>query len=401
MVNKLEYFTLYQLRFISMSSQNKLNFILLLVCFLGSAQVIYAQNLDSLYSIGEYSKLLKHFETYPPNNFKDDLLKAKTLQIKGYDEKAIQSYHLALSNRADAPLPQFAYAKLLKSNNRIQKSDSLLTLLHNNYPGNPEFAFQLGLAKAKQKNASEELYFEKSLEQDPSHQKAAYELAKFYYKIKSYEKAETASLNALEFNPLNKRMIGLLGQIYYAQRKFKLALNQFEHLEDLSNPPKFVLEKMAIAYKANKQFDKSVTKYQELLRIEPKSYKYHLQLAQVYAHQNNFEGSEFHARMAIAFKDTSLGNERFTKAIALKELGKLEEAITEFQLVIDEIPGYERAYVELALTADRLYKDTDKKLSAYMLYEQRFDDDKYAEYKDLMYRRITDLKREQHFQSEK
>jgi len=372
----------------------------LLVCFFWSAQVIYAQNLDSLYSIGEYSKLLKHFETYPPNNYKDNLLKAKTLQVKGYNDQALKTYHLALSDRADAPLPQFAYAKLLKSNNRIQKADSLLTLLHNNYPENPEFAFQLGLVKGKQKNASEELYFEIALKQDPSHQKAAYELAKFYYKIKSYEKAETVSLNALEFNPLHKRIIGLLGQIYYAQRKFKPALDHFEHLEDLSSPPKFVLEKMAIAYKATNQLDKSVTKYQELLSIKPKSYKYHLQLAKVYAHQNVFEASEFHARMAIAYKDTSLGNERFTKAIALKELGKLEEAITEFQLVIDEIPGYERAYVELALTADRLYKDTDKKLSAYTLYEQRFKDSKYAEYKDLMYRRITDLKREQNFQSE-
>ncbi|WP_019037777.1 tetratricopeptide repeat protein [Psychroflexus tropicus] len=382
-----------------MSSQNKINIIFLLVCFLGNAQVNYSQDLDSLYAVGNYAKILEHFEAKPATDFKHIILEAKILQAKGYREKAILKYGLALSDRTDAPLPQFAYAKLLKSNNYIQKADSVLTLLHNNYPGNPEFAFQLGLAKAKQKNASEELYFEKALEQDPSHQKAAYELAKFYYKIKSYEKAETTSLKALVYSSKNKKIIGLLGQIYYAQRKFKLALDQFEHLEELSSPPKFVLEKMAIAYKANKQLDKSVTKYQQILRIEPKSYKYHLQLAQVYAHQNKFEDSEYHARMAIAYKDTSLGNERFTKAIALKELGKLKEAITEFKLVIDEAPGYERAYVELALTADRLYKDTDKKLSFYDRYEQRFKDSKYAEYKDLMYRRITDLKREQHFQS--
>ncbi|MBZ9779745.1 hypothetical protein LB452_12510 [Psychroflexus sp. CAK8W] len=378
----------------------KFNFILLLVYSFGSAQVIYAQDLDSLYAVGEYSKILKHFEINSAQSYTDKILKAKSLRAKNFSEKAIDSYHDALMDKKDQPIDQFTYAKLLKSNSQYKEADSLLTLLTSNYPTNPEFLYQLGLTKAELKNKSEELSFENALEQDPSHQGAAYELSKFYFRIKSYEKAETISLDALQFNSENKKIIGLLGQIYYAQKKFKLALEQFESLESLTSPPKFVLQKMAIAYNSSNQLDKAIEKYKQLLRIEQRSSKYHLQLALLYAKQENYKESEYNAQLAILYKDVSLSGERFTKAIAMKENGKLKAAIKVFGLVIEEAPMFERAYVEMALTADRLYEDVDEKLSFYDQYENQFGDYEYAEFKPLMYRRITDLKREKHFSGE-
>ncbi|GAA0751833.1 tetratricopeptide repeat protein [Psychroflexus lacisalsi] len=380
-----------------MNSQNKLHFILVIVHLFVGAQYIYGQNLDSLYAVGEYSKVLMYFETYPPSSFKNKILEAKSLQSKNFNKKAIDSYHDALIDKKDQPVDQFTYAKLLKSNTQYKEADSLLTLLSYNYPTNPEFLYQLGLAKAELKNKSEEISFEKALEQDPSHQGAAYELSKFYFRIKSYEKAETINLDALQFNPKNKRIIGLLGQIYYAQKKFKLALEQFESLEKLTSPPKFVLQKMAIGYNGTNQLDKAIQKYEQLLKIEQRSSKYHLQLALLYAKKENFKESEYNAQLAILYKDVSLSGERFTKAIAMKENGKLKAAIKVFGLVIEEAPMFERAYVEMALTADRLYEDVDKKLSFYDQYEDQFGDYEYAEFKPLMSRRITDLKREKHF----
>lgn len=363
------------------------------------AQYMYAQNLDSLYAVGEYSKILKHFETSPPSQFKDKILEAKSLSAKKFYEDAIASYQEALKVKTDEPIHQFTYAILLKSNSQIKKADSLLSLLHTNYPKNPEFLYQLGLTKVKFSKASEEIYFEKALEQDPSHQGAAYELAKFYFKIKSFEKAEEKSLNALSFNPNNRKIIGLLGQIYFTQKKLNLALEQFERLEELTTPPKFVLEKMAIAYNSTNQLDKSIEKYKQLLRIEQRSSRYHLQLALVYAKQENFKESEHNAQLAILYKDTSLSGERFTKAVALKENGKLKEAIEMFQLVIEEAQMFERAYVELAFTADKYFDNIDKKLHYYDKYENQFGNYEYAEFKPLMSRRITDLRREKHFQS--
>lgn len=379
----------------------KLTFILMIVHLLLGAQFIYAQDLDSLFSVGEYAKILKHFDTSPPNSFKTQILKAKSLRAKNFTDDAITSYQEALIDKADEPIHQFTYAKLLKANSQIKKADSLLSLLHTNYPKNPEFLYQLGLTKAKFSKASEEIYFEKALEQDPSHQAAAYELGKFYFRIKSYEKAENISRKALSFNPNNKKIIGLLGQIYFSKKELNLALEQFERLEDLTSPPKFVLEKMAIAYNSTNQLDKSIDKYKQLLRIEQRSSRYHLQLALIYAKQENFKESEYNAQLAILYKDVSLSGERFTKAIAMKENGKLKAAIEMFELVIEEAQMFERAYVELALTADKYYDNIDKKLLYFNKYENQFGNYEYAEFKTLMFRRITDLRREKHFTSNK
>ena len=377
----------------------KINFILFIVHLFLGAQVIYAQDLDSLYAVGEYSKILKHFETTPPSSFQDKILKAKTLQAKNFSERAIASYHEALVTRSNQPLHQFTYAKLLKSNNQLKKADSVLTLLTSNYPTNPEFLYQLGLTKTKLNNRSEEIYFEEALKQDPSHQAAAFELSKFYFKIKSYEKAETISLNALKFNPKNKKMLGLLGQIYFTQKELDKALEQFEYLEQLDPPPKFIIEKMALAYANTNQMEKSIEKYKYLLRLEHRNSRYHYLIAQVYAKQGDFKKSEIHAQNAILYKDTSLSSERFTKALAVKENGKVEKAINILKLVIEEAPMFERAYVELALLADKYYVDLNKKLSYFETYENQFENYEYAKFKNLMYRRLTDLRREKHFHS--
>ena len=99
----------------------------------------------------------------------------------------------------------------------------------------------------------------------------------------------------------------------------------------------------------------------------------------------------------LGYKDTSLDQERFTLALAKIKQNKLKEGIQLLELVIEESPKYERAYVEMALAADRLYTDTNKKLAYYKRYETQFDNDETSTFKNIIYRRLTDLKREKHF----
>lgn len=47
----------------------------------------------------------------------------------------------------------------------------------------------------------------------------------------------------------------------------------------------------------------------------------------------------------------------------------------------------------MALAADRLYTDTDKKLASYKRYETQFDNDETSTFKKIIYRRLADLKR--------
>jgi hypothetical protein len=53
----------------------------------------------------------------------------------------------------------------------------------------------------------------------------------------------------------------------------------------------------------------------------------------------------------------------------------------------------------MALAADPLYTDTDKKLASYKRYETQFDNDETSTFKKIIYRRLADLKREEHFKT--
>jgi tetratricopeptide (TPR) repeat protein len=378
----------------------KTSFILLILVHLfGGVQESFGQDLDSLFAVGEYSKVLENYENSPPTHFESKILRARSLHAKRFYKKALDAYREALFTEEDNPRYQFVYAKLLKDNNQFKPADSLLTQLHERYPSNPEFSYQLGLTKAELGSKSVDIFYLKALQQDPSHQAAAYALATYYFKIRSFKKAEETCETALTFNPSNQKIIGLQGQIYYQQRKLNLALEAFENLEQLTTPPKFVVEKMAIAYANTSQLQKSIVYYKRLLRIEPKNFKYHHQLAKVYSMVKDFESAESHAQISIGLKDTSLDQERFTLALAKIKQDKLKEGIHLLELVIEESPKFERAYVEMALAADRLYTDTDKKLAYYKRYETQFDNYETSTFKNIIYRRLTDLKREKHFKA--
>ncbi|MFN2260975.1 MAG: tetratricopeptide repeat protein [Psychroflexus sp.] len=371
--------------------------ILLIVHPVLNAQSFTNKSLDSLYAVGEYKMIIDHFETNPPNNFKSQILLAKTYQSKKFYESAISSYNKALSDKNDSPKYQFIFAKLLKKKRHFKEADSLLVLLHKKYPNNSEFAYQLGLTKAELNDISPDVYFVKALENDASHQSAAYALGKYYLKIKSYAKAEEVCISALNYNPKNTKILGLLGQIYFRQRKLKQSIETFRTLEKHIKLPKFIIEKLAIAYANTNQFEQSITYYKKLLEIVPKDFKYHYQIARVYLAKGELNLAQTHALLSITNKDTSLETERFNLAMILVSKKEFKFAITIFEKILEENPANERAQYELAMAADQYFKNSKDKLPYFEAYEEKFQNLENSKYKPIIYRRLTDLRRDLHF----
>ncbi|WP_127844635.1 tetratricopeptide repeat protein [Psychroflexus aestuariivivens] len=371
--------------------------ILLIVHFISNAQSLSNKTLDSLYAVGEYKFIIDYFETNPPDNFRTQILLAKTYQSKKFYESAISTYNQALRNKNDSPKYQFIFAKLLKKKKQYKAADSLLRLLHKKYPNNSEFAYQLGLTKAKLNDISPDFYYSKALENDASHQPAAYALGEFYLKIKSYAKAEEVCTSALQYNPKNTKILGLLGQVYYRQRKLEKSIETFKRLEKQIKLPKFIIEKLAIAYANTNEFEKSITYYKRLLEIAPKDFKYHYQIARVYLANGDLELAKTHATLSISNKDTSLDTERFSLAMIFVAEQNDRNAIKCFEKVVEENPTNERAQYELAMAADRYFKKTKDKLPYFEAYEEKYQNLENSKYKSIIYRRLTDLRREMHF----
>jgi hypothetical protein len=126
-------------------------------------------------------------KTHPPTHFESKILKARSLHAKRSYNKALDAYRETLFTEDDKPRYQFVYAKLLKDDDQFIPADSLFTQLHDRYSSKPVFSYQLRLTKAEQGSKSIDIFYLKALQQDPSHQAAAYALAKYYFKIHSFK----------------------------------------------------------------------------------------------------------------------------------------------------------------------------------------------------------------------
>lgn len=58
--------------------------LLILVHLFGGVHVCFGQDLDSLFAVGEYSKVLESYEDSPPTHFESKILKARSLHAKRF-----------------------------------------------------------------------------------------------------------------------------------------------------------------------------------------------------------------------------------------------------------------------------------------------------------------------------
>ncbi len=372
-----------------------------LACMLMSTRAqTQASQLDSLYAIGEYSKAIGLYQNQIPNTFNERISLAKIYLAKQQNDKALNLYKLAL-NKKQVLKHRFTYAQLLLGQKQYQLADSVLTQLHIDYPKNAEFVYQLGLSKKPNNTTTLNQYFAKAIALDSTHLRAYYELAYFYTKIKSYKKAQETCLKALKINSKHKKIIGLLAQVLYNNKTYQQALEYFKAFDKHYDVPEFMLKKMAFSAWYLQDLELAIKYYNRLLQIDPKSYRYHQNIAKVYNASGNFKSAMRHAFSALRHKDVSQAKIYYELGLAFLGTKQYKLAVSTFEKVIDETPNYEVAYVKLARAADLWHQDKSKVLPYFERYETYFDEVEDAEYKDFMLRRLSDIRRKLHFDSAK
>ena len=353
---------------------------------------------DSLYRIGNYSKAIKAYKKGNADNYKTVQI-ARAYKSLGNSKKAIENYEKALQIDSTNIVVSYEYGKLLFSAGKLKKSLTIFEKLKEKDTLNPNFHYQIGLAKEGLQQAGFFDSYQTTFKLDSQHQKSIYKLIVYYLKRKDFEKTEAFISIGLKNNEEDLKVIGFNAQLYYAKRQHGKALLWFEKLINRKKATQYVYEKAAFsAYRLGKIF-KSIAYYEEALKRDTGNYFYHSQLAKLYYQDRIIEKAEYHASQAILSKMVDPSGDYYILGLVAFDRKEHGKAMKLFKTALEENPDYEAAQFQLALCADTYYSDLKAKLKMYQRFLEKFPDAQ-LDMKKIVQIRIRELKSEIHFKSE-
>lgn len=357
---------------------------------------------DSLYAIGKYQKAIQLYKdqaTISANTYQKI---ASAEKARGNLTQALKAYKKAIAREPNLLIAKANYAKLLRQTYQYKRSDSVYTELLRQHPQNPDFYYQMGLVKQKLKDSTAFTYFEKSLENDPFHQNASYQLAKHFYLEKQHKKTESLTQRVLRKNKQNLKVQVLSAQNFYAQKEYKKAIAAYEKVLALGYKSAKVFEKLGMAAYQEAQIEKAINYYQKAILEDSQKASAHVSLGKLYLLQEKPQKAEEHLLLALLLSKPQLDNLYQSLGLAYKAQKKYKKALNYFKLALEENPKKIRSQFELAVAADNYYAELDTRLSYYELFLTRFESNpKASYYTALCKRRISDIKREEHLEKNK
>ncbi|GAA0711904.1 hypothetical protein GCM10009430_01820 [Aquimarina litoralis] len=372
-------------------------FIIALFAFtLIKAQKASLKAADSLYTIGNYTEAIKVYQNIDP---KDDyiLLKiAKAHKAKGTYADALVYYEKVLQLDTESLSVKLEYAKLLTTTRKYKKADSVYAGLVSQYPDNPNFYYQLGSVKKKQKDSTAIVYFKEAFKLDSTHQKSCFEVAKHFLKKRNYNKVEDIANKGLSSYSENPELINILGQNYLLRKYYYEAIPYFEKLVSLNHSNEYVHASLALCYHKNYDYKLAIAQYQEALKYNDQVPLRYTRLGDAYTSIKEYENALDSYRAALTLKDLPIEEDVMRIAMTYRHQEKWEDAIKHAKIALKENPEFIRAQYQLAVFADAYYKDPKVKLEYYNLFMKKFGKTKDAKnfYGFMVNKRITQLKKE-------
>lgn len=383
---------------------NNLKRLLILLLLLNFPQVgaqppiCYAA--DSLVQLGKYAEAISVYENINPPSGKIYLKIAQAYRAQGNLGKAIQNYELAFSNHHFLPAAEATYGELLAHAHQFQKAERVFQNLVNRYPANPDFHYQLGLAKQALEDSTATQEFRLAYSLDSGHQKAIYQLARYQFKQKNYSKVESLGKKALESYAQNPKIIALLGQNSMKLEDYPLAVQRFETLISLQHSPLFVYENLALAYYHLGELQKALDQYEIILATHPKHITAYFHSGKIYDLLGEYEKAAPFLQKAVALKKRGLDRMYQAMGINYSLRQKYGEAIEAFKRALEENPENIRAQYELAVAADNYYKELQTRLNYYKIFVQKFEEHPGATpFLPFVRSRIGQLKKEKFMES--
>jgi len=382
----------------SLKLKNKI-FLLFIALFLTKAEAQDTSALkvaDSLYNFGDYSKAIKSYNLLSENETIAFKL-AKSYEALGNHPMAIQYYKKVVSINPNATLASFNYAKLLFKTAKFKEADSIFKALSVGNPNNPNFTYQRGLIKVKQKDSTAIQFFQKTYKIDHNHINAIYKIAKLKLEKRKFSEAKPFINKGLSVDSKSIRFLQLKALHSYYTKNYHQAIKDYKLLLSLGKKEEKLHFNLADSYYKVLDIEKAIEQYTLLINeFDDKSEVYHYNLGVCYSalHYNLKAIKEF--ELAIALKYTPLDTEYYAISRAYKYEGNTKQEIRMLKKAILENPNDEMLHYQLLLAYDRFYRDKKVVVGYYEKFLKRFGET--GKFRDLAKHRASELKKEIHFE---
>ncbi|KGO07134.1 hypothetical protein NV36_09990 [Dokdonia donghaensis DSW-1] len=365
---------------------------------------------DSLYATGEYTKAIAQYEKIQEPTARIWLQIARAYKGKGAKTAALNFYKKSLGLNDKQPIAATEYGRLLLTKSKFKEADSVFSILSTRYPTNAEYHYQWGRALKKtavkdtlvlnkkvdnEKIDTSEKAFAKAVQLDSTHQKAMFELAKYHLGHKNYPEVEVICKKALESEPENIEIIGVLAQSYYYKGWWIEAIDLFNQLLDMGVDTLFVRNKLGRAYYEKRMYPEAIEAYEEVLAYDDEDWGTLITLARLYNFNREYNKAINYAIKALKYKNLPLDDVYFTLGRAYEFKKEFPKAMKHYQLAVKEDPYNFDALYAIAVAADNYYEDKEEVLKLYEKFVANFENVKRPPYlKRVADDRIVILKRE-------
>ncbi|WP_299147882.1 tetratricopeptide repeat protein [uncultured Dokdonia sp.] len=365
---------------------------------------------DSLYATGEYTKAIAQYEKIQEPTARIWLQIARAYKGKGAKTAALNFYKKSLELNDKQPIAATEYGRLLLTKSKFKEADSVFSILSTRYPTNAEYHYQWGRALKKtavkdtlvlgkkvdnEKIDTSEKAFAKAVQLDSTHQKAMFELAKYHLGHKNYPEVEAICKKALESEPENIEIIGVLAQNYYYKGWWIEAIDLFNQLLDMGVDTLFVRNKLGRAYYEKRMYPEAIEAYEEVLAYDDEDWGTLITLARLYNFNREYNKAINHGIKALKSKDLPLDDVYYTMGRSFEFKKNFPEAMKHYQRAVKEDPYNFDALYAIAVAADNYYEDKEEVLALYEKFVSNFENVKRPPYiKRIADDRIVILKRE-------
>lgn len=344
-----------------------------------------------MFGVGSFSLVVQKVSQLENPTPKEAFLWASSLHNLGQDQEALKVYATHLETPFN-PKYIYPYAKLLTSYGQPKKADDLFSLLIEADSTNGEYYYR----RAKLRKGSMPDAFFQDLEtgykQQPNHLK----LANFYVRelISQNRYADaTRVANQVFYNfPNNPGMHASMGQLCFTKKDYRKSIFHFGHLTDLPDTPLFVLKKLGDAYTHIKEYDKALKTYEQLLQKNEEDHYLMIQMAELYAlNQNTTRALEL-TNLAYAMKDVSREQQLYTYGFIFQQKKEFKKAIAFYEDCLAENPLHEKALFARATCSEQLGGTLAESIRYYNAYVKAYPSK--GKYTTTVKVRLKQLKRE-------
>ena len=389
--------------------------ILLLISYKAEAQSSVLHVADSLYSNGNFSKAIENYKLYKPQEVVYVKQAKAYIGIGNYDN-ALQYYKLATEAFPEQALIKYEYAKLLAKTKKYKEASMLFEELIVFDAKNPNYYYELGLATEqiretkktpKDKNDAvkkqlgnrdkAQAYFLKAYEQDNTHQKAIFKLAKFQLVKRNYETSRQYIDVGLNSYENNAALISLKAQGFFHQQKYHKAVLWFEKLLSLGESSKFIYEKLSDCYAKTYRNKEAIAYIKKALKFDNKDTVNLYNLGLLYEKEKDYVKAEQYISLSITLENYPLDKEYTDLARVYNYLKQPEKAIKAYNKALKENPNNVYAGFLIVHTKADYYKDTDAKIK---LYENFIKHNAKNPFVNMAKQSLSKLKKEQFLKGE-